>query len=243
MMATKRMVSAIFPIRKSLLKGILIFGPVGIILWVVVGIVGAVNIVGDKLITFFMPDRRMAWGIGFMVVLFVVLVIGRIELHYEGHERSLWHRVKRKTLGRLPVIGPSFVGRGGRFVSYDDLEELTPCKFWLSLATPYYGFIVGEQPVRGGDTEVIVYRPKVPTIIPGDLFPLKRQFVIKLANPPSEILNKLASAGLIVTAEDIPVPWDDESTEEFQERLRRTPLEIAIKRLLADNPRDQISET
>lgn len=233
--------TSIFPFRKSLLKGILIFGPLGIILWVIVGIVGAVNTVGDKLISLFTPDSRMTWGIGFLVVILVVLVIGRIELYYEKRERSLWHKVKRKTLGRLPVIGASFVGRGGRSISYDDLEELMPCKFWLSLTTPYYyGFIVSEQPVRGGETEVMVYRPKVPTIVPGDMVSLKRQFVIKLANSPGEILNRLASAGLMGASEDIPVPWDDENVEEFRERLRYTPLELTMKKILAENQKDQI---
>ena len=98
---------------------------------------------------------------------------------------------------------------------------MTPCKFWLSDTTPHYGFIVNEQKVRGAEAEIDVYRPNVPTIIPGDLFPLKKRLVIKLANSSSDILDKLASGGFV------------SSEEEFRERINLTPLEIAVKRILA----------
>jgi len=88
--------------------------------------------------------------------------------------------------------------------------------------------------VRGGETEIDVYRPNVPTIIPGDLFPLKRRFVIKLANSSGEILDKLASGGLISSEEEIPIPWEDETEEAFRERVNSTPLEIAVRRIMGE---------
>ena len=92
--------------------------------------------------------------------------------------------------------------------------------------------------MRGGETEIDVYRPNVPTIIPGDLFPLKKRFVIKLANSSGEILDKLASGGLISSAEEIPIPWDDETEENFRERINLTPLEIAVRKIMGEKFRD-----
>jgi hypothetical protein len=115
---------------------------------------------------------------------------------------------------------------------------LTPCKFWLSDTTPHYGFIVNQQKVRGGETEIDVYRPNVPTIIPGDLFPLKRRFVIKLGNSSGEILDKLASGGFISSDEEIPLPWEDETEENFRERINLTPLEIAVRKIIGDKFRN-----
>jgi len=54
--------------------------------------------------------------------------------------------------------------------------------------------------------------------------------VIKLGNPSSEILDKLASCGFISSEEEIPIPWEDETEEEFRERINLTPLEIAVKK-------------
>jgi uncharacterized membrane protein len=233
--AMRGRVSNIFPIKKTLWRGIVIVGPIGIVLWIILGVVNAVNTLGDKLITPFFPGRHVTWGIGFLIVLFFILVVGRIELYYEGKEKSIWQTFKEKSLAKIPFIGPLFATRNRKVISFQDFKELTPCKFWLSDTTPHYGFIVNEQKVKGADTEIDVYRPNVPTIIPGDLFPLKKRFVIKLGNPSSEILEKLASCGFISSQEEIPIPWEDETEEEFRERINLTPLEIAVKRILGEN--------
>ncbi|MFA4835475.1 MAG: hypothetical protein WC749_05330 [Dehalococcoidia bacterium] len=115
---------------------------------------------------------------------------------------------------------------------------MTPCKFWLSDTTPHYGFIISEQKIRGAEAEINVYRPNVPTIFPGDLFPIKKRFVIKLGNPSSEILEKLTSCGFISYQEEILLPWEGETEEGFHERINLTPLEISTKRILEHSQRD-----
>ncbi|MFA4835476.1 MAG: hypothetical protein WC749_05335 [Dehalococcoidia bacterium] len=104
-------VSKIFPIKKTLWKGFIIVGPMGIVLWLVLGIVNAVNDLGDNLLAAFLPGRHMAWGLGFLVILFFILVIGRIELYYEGKEKSIWQTIKEKSIGKIPMIGPLFATR------------------------------------------------------------------------------------------------------------------------------------
>ncbi len=234
----KGKVSRIFPIKQTLWKGIIIVGPMGIVLWLVLSIITAVNDLGNRLLSPFLPGRIIPWGLGFLIILFFIIVIGRIELHYEGKEKSIWQTLKENSIGKIPMIGPLFASRNRKVVSFQAFQEMTPCKFWLSGITPHYGFIISEQKVRGAETEINVYRPNVPTIFPGDLFPIKKRFVIKLGNPSSAILEKLTSCGFIRTEEEIPLPWEDETEEEFHERINLTPLEIATKRILGHSPKE-----
>lgn len=228
----------IFQFRKTLWRGLVIAAPILIVVWIVYEVLNAVNTLGAKFLSLFVPDKYIEWGMGLLVILFFILVLGRIEVHYEGRERSIWQTIKEKTVGRIPFFGPLFATGNRKVIAFEDFRALTPCKFWLSDTTPHYGFIVNQQKVRGGETEIDVYRPNVPTIIPGDLFPLKKRFVIKLANSSGEILDKLASGGLISSAEEIPIPWDDETEENFRERINLTPLEIAVRKIMGEKFRD-----
>ena len=234
----KRQISEMPKVRKSLWKGIIFAAPMVIIIWLVYQVLNAVNSIGYKLLHLFVPASHLYWGMGVLLILFFFYLVGRIELHYQGKANSIWQTIKQKTIGKIPFIGP-LVARGDKSIlSFEDFKGLTPCKFWLSDTTPHYGFIVNEQKVRGAETELDVYRPNVPTLIPGDLFPLKKRLVIKLGNPSGEILDKLASGGLISAQEEIPVPWEDETEEDFRERINLTPLEIAVKRILGEKSRN-----
>jgi len=48
----------------------------------------------------------------------------------------------------------------------------------------------------------------------------------------------LASGGLISSQEEIPIPWEDETEEDFRERINLTPLEIAVKRIVGEKFRN-----
>jgi uncharacterized membrane protein len=230
---TKR-ISGVLQIKKTIWKGTIITLPIGVILLIIVGVLNAVNGLGDKMLTPFLPGRHIPWGFGFVVMAVVVVIIGRLEVHYEGRENSIWQTIKQKSVGRIPFLGPLLARSDKKVISYEDFKRLTPCKFWLSGTTPHYGFIINEQKVRGAETEIDVYRPNVPTIIPGDLFPVKKRMVIKLGNSSAEILDKLASGGFIRCEEEIPIPWEDETEAEFRDRINLTPLEIAVKRILQE---------
>lgn len=233
-----RQISEILQLKKTLWRGLVIAAPILIVIWIVYEILNAVNSLGDKLLALFVPERYMVWGMGLLLLLFFILLIGRIELYYEGREKSIWQTIKEKTVGRIPFFGPLFATGNRKVIAFEDFKALTPCKFWLSDTTPHYGFIVNQQKVRGGETEIDVYRPNVPTIIPGDLFPLKRRFVIKLGNSSAEILDKLASGGLISSDEEIPIPWGDETEEDFRERINSTPLEMAVRKIMGEKFRN-----
>jgi uncharacterized membrane protein len=234
----KMQISEMLKVRKSLWRGIIFAAPMAIIVWIVYEILNAVNSIGYKLLDLFLPASRLYWGMGVLLILFFVFLIGRIELYYQGRKRNIWQTFKEKTIGKIPFFGPLFARGDKTILSFEDFKRLTPCKFWLSDTTPHYGFIVNEQRVRGAETELDVYRPNVPTLIPGDLFPLKKRYVIKLGNPSGQILDKLASGGLISSQEEIPIPWEDETEEDFRERINLTPLEIAVKRIVGEKFRN-----
>ena len=225
-------------LKKTLWRGLIIALPIVIIGWIIYGVLNAVNKLGDQILNPFVPEGQIVWGMGLLVILFLIYVLGRIELYSEKSDRKLWRNVKTSTVGRIPLFGPFFVRTDKNTLSLEELRKMTPCKFWLSGTTPHYGFIIREQRIKGAETEVDIYRPSVPTIIPGDLFPIKKRLVIKLGNPSGEILNKLASGGFIGCEEEIPIPWEDETEEEFRERVNLTPLEIAVKRMVEGKCRD-----
>jgi len=203
-------------LKKTLWRGLIIALPIAIIGWIIYGVLNAVNKLGDKVLNPFVPEGQIVWGMGLLVILFLIYTLGRIELYSEKRDRKLWRNVKTSTVGRIPLFGPFFVRTDKNTLSLEELSKMTPCKFWLSETTPHYGFIIREQKIRGADTEVDIYRPNVPTIVSGDLFPINKRLVIKLANPSGEILDKLTSGGLIGYDEEIPVPWENETEEEFK---------------------------
>jgi uncharacterized membrane protein len=228
----KKQIFGISQLKRILWRGLIITLPIMIIGWIIYSVLNTINKIGDKVLNPFISKDHIIWGMGLLVILILIFIIGSIEVFYGGKEKNIWKTIKTKTIGRIPLFGPFFLSTEKSVISLDELSKLTPCKFWLSDTTPHYGFIIREQKVRGAETEIDVYRPNVPTIIPGDLFPLKKRLVIKLGNPSGEILDKLASGGFIGSEEEIPVPWEDETEEEFKERINLTPLEIAVKRLM-----------
>ncbi len=223
-----------FQIKKTLFRGLLITLPLGIIIWIIFGILNAFNTLGNEILDPFLPHRYLVWGMGLLVVLILIIIIGRLEIFAEGKQSNIWLTFKKHTVGRIPLFGTFFMRTDKNVMSWDELIKMTPCKFWLSATTSHYGFIIREQKVKGAETEVDIYRPNVPTIVPGDLFPMKKRLVIKLGNPSGQILEKLASGGFVGAEEEIPIPWEDETEEEFQERINLTPLEIAVKRIKED---------
>ena len=234
----KKQIFEAIKLKRTLRRGLIIALPIAIIGWIIYGVLNAVNKLGDQILNPFVPEGQIVWGMGLLVILFLIYVLGRIELYSEKSDRKLWRNVKTSTVGRIPLFGPFFVRTDKNTLSLEELRKMTPCKFWLSGTTPHYGFIIREQRIKGAETEVDIYRPSVPTIIPGDLFPIKKRLVIKLGNPSGEILNKLASGGFIGCEEEIPIPWEDETEEEFRERVNLTPLEIAVKRMVEGKCKD-----
>lgn len=228
--------SDVFQVKKSFWRGLAIALPLAVFFYILTLLIGPLDKAGSFVIGLFLADKFIFPGAGLILILVIIYIVGRIEVHFAEREKNIWSFLKEKTIGKIPFFGFFFTSKNRNMISLEDIKRATPCKFWLSDTCAHYGLIIGEQSIRGDEPEIDVYRPNVPTLIPGDLFPVKKRYVIKLANSPNEILNKLASGGIIKPDEEIPIKWDDETDEEFNERVRLTPLEIAIKTITKELP-------
>jgi hypothetical protein len=96
-----------------------------------------------------------------------------------------------------------------------------------------YGWILSEEKVRLGEekatfTLVNVYYPNVPTLITGQVFPVRRDTVIRLGNPSKEIIDLLLYA--FRSPKDLRyIPWDDESKEDFEKRAESFGLNLSTR--------------
>ena len=115
-------------------------------------------------------------------------------------------------------------------MSVGKLMGLTPCLFLYSPTCPSYGWILSEENVKVAGEKaafklINVYYPNVPSIMTGQIFPVRKESVIKLGNPSREILDLLLYA--LRSPENIRyIPWDDESEEDFRKRAEVFGLDI-----------------
>ncbi|OGO40523.1 MAG: hypothetical protein A2147_07635 [Chloroflexi bacterium RBG_16_57_8] len=96
-----------------------------------------------------------------------------------------------------------------------------------------YGWILSEERVKVGDedaqfTLMNVYYPNVPTLITGQVFPARKDTVMKLGNPSKEVIDLLLYAFRSPSALRY-LPWEDESHEEFEARAMRFGINVDQK--------------
>ena len=134
-------------------------------------------------------------------------------------------------LSGIPVFGILFRKKGGRIISVGKLMSLTPCLFLYSPTCPSYGWILSEEKVTvvGGEEDYLllnVYYPNVPSIMTGQIFPVRKESVIKLGNTSREVIDLLLYA--LRSPESIRyLPWADESESEFRRRAWLFGLNLA----------------
>jgi uncharacterized membrane protein len=202
----------------SFLFGFVFWLPILIVILVLVYIFNNIEDIGKKVLLFFLPDRYFHEGFG---IAFSLLVI-----YFSGIILRL-PRVKR-LLSRIPILG-RFLG-GGEVISIERLLHLCPCIFLMSPSCMSYGWILSEEKVKiSGEKAVFtlinVYYPNVPSLITGQVFPVRKSTVIKLANPSKEIIDLLLYS--FRSPKDlIYIPWEDESTEEFEKRAKSFGLDV-----------------
>jgi Na+/citrate or Na+/malate symporter len=125
-------------------------------------------------------------------------------------------------LSTVPVLGIFFRKKGGRVITLRSLLNLTPCLFLFSPTCPSYGWILSEEEIKLKDERVRfalinVYYPNVPSIVTGQIFPVRKETVIKLGNQSREIIDLLLYA--LRSPENIRyLPWEEETEEELQKR-------------------------
>lgn len=201
--------------KLSVLRGALILLPLGLAVYLTSNVWIKVDAVGQYPLTEILRLPNYP-GAGIVLLILVCYIMGRISLK----EGNLINRM----MGRIPIIN-IFFGENKKILNS------TPCQFWRTPTAKAEGFIVGFQKMAGGEGDVIVYFANPPLLITGEIVNLPKRFVIKLANSPKEIMNKLLFFGKVKPEELKPVPWDGESQEELKERINSTPLEMEMRRI------------
>ena len=196
----------------SLLFGFVFWFPILIVIIVCVYIFNNFEDFGKKVLLWFLPDRYFHEGFG---IAFSILVI-----YFSGIILRL-PRVK-SLFARVPILG-RFLG-GGEVITIERLLHLRPCIFLMSPSCMSYGWILSEEKVNVSGEKAIftlinVYYPNVPSLITGQVFPVRKSTVIKLGNPSKEIIDLLLYS--FRSPKDLVyLPWEDESREDFEKRAQ-----------------------
>jgi uncharacterized membrane protein len=204
----------------NLLAGLAFWLPVWVITFILWFIFGNIEELGRKLLSFFISEEFIYPGLGIVLGLIVFLITGIV--------------LKKTRIGdllsRIPVIGIFFRKMGGETITPDRLLHLSPCLFLYSPTCPSYGWILSEERVeingrKAGFELINVYYPNVPTLLTGQIFPVRKKTVIKLGNPSREIIDLLLYT--FRSPEYIRyLPWEDESEDEFKKRAESFGLKM-----------------
>jgi len=205
----------------DILSGFVFWLPIGIIILVGSYIYSNLEDLGRSFLLFLLPEKLINPGFGIILWIIVFLLTGII----------LKNTPAGNILSRLPVLGIFFRGKGGTVITFKRLLNLTPCLFLLSPTCPSYGWIISEEEIKLNDEKtrfplINVYYPNVPTIITGQIFPVRKETVIKLGNPSKEIIDLLLYS--LRSPENILyLPWEEENEEEFKKRAEYFGLKIS----------------
>jgi hypothetical protein len=202
-----------------LLYGLAFWLPIAIMIFVLVIMFSYIEDVGRSVILRFLPERFFYSGFGFILGLLVVYLSGVI----------LKLTPIRGFLSKIPILGLFF--GGGEVMTAERLGHLTPCLFMMSPTCLSYGWILSEEKVAVADgqasfTILNVYYPNVPTLITGQVFPVRKDTVIKLGNPSKEIIDLLLYAFRSPRAL-VYLPWEDEPAADFAARATRFGVNTA----------------
>ena len=203
------------------LSGFVFWLPIGIIILVGSYIYSNLEDLGKSFLIFLLPEKLISPGFGIILWIIVFLLTGII----------LKNTPAGNILSRLPVLGIFFRKKGGTVITFKRLLNLTPCLFLLSPTCPSYGWIISKEEIKLNDEKthfplINVYYPNVPTIITGQIFPVRKETVIKLGNPSKEILDLLLYS-LRSPESILYLPWEEENEEEFKKRAEDFGLKIS----------------
>lgn len=196
----------------DILSGLVFWLPIGVIVLIGSYFFSSLEDFGNKFLSFFLSEEFLYPGLGIVLWIIIFLLTGLLLKNTKVGDY----------LSVVPIIGLLFRKKGGRIVSVGRLKGLTPCLFLFSPTCPSYGWILSEEDITVADKEadfklLNVYYPNVPSIMTGQIFPVRKESVIKLGNPSKEIIDLLLYA--ISSPEYIRyLPWEDESEDEFRRR-------------------------
>lgn len=200
----------------------------GLIIWLPIVILSVISVwifkkLGDlgRDIFFFLPDSLPS--IIYFISVMLLLYLSGIALK---------KTFIKKLTAKIPVLG-IFLGQDeSKMMSIERLLSLKPCLFLMSDTLPAYGFIFSEEKVATDNDEapfslVNVYLPNNPLMVTGQIYPVRKETVMRLGNSPKEIINLLLYAS--VSPKSIKfMPWGHETEEEFKKRAENFGLKTDL---------------
>ncbi|MBI2857388.1 MAG: hypothetical protein HYX95_03625 [Chloroflexi bacterium] len=200
-----------------LVSGLVFWLPIWILVLVLSLVFGNVDRFVRQLIDLFFPGRFAFPGAGVLAAALISYVTGVL--------------LKKTPIGdlpgKIPVVGVFFGRRKGVVITLDKLLNMTPCLFLFSPTCPSYGWILSDEeavaPSGALYTLINVYYPNVPTIVTGQVFPVRKETVIRLGASSREVVDVLLYS--LRSPEKLPLlPWPGESLEAFEQRASRFGL-------------------
>ena len=200
--------------------GLAFWLPLVVIIFILALLLMNAEELGRKFLLFFVPSSLVYPGFGVFMALLIIYISGMV---------LKTNRI-RKTLSKIPLLGLLF--STGEIVTVDRLLHMEPCIFQIAPSCLSYGWILSDLEVSMGQEDNIfklvnVYYPNVPTLVTGQVFPVRKETVIRLGNSSKEIID------LLLYAFRRPrnlryLPWEDETQEEFAIRARSFGLNVSI---------------
>jgi uncharacterized membrane protein len=204
-----------------ILFGLAFWLPVVLVFFILSILVSNAENLGDKFLRLFLPESHIYPGLGVALAIIIIYVSGALL------------KLTRitKIFSKIPIIGIFF--GAGEIVTIDRLLHLQPCLFLISPTCISYGWILSEEQVRVGEEPagfqlINVYFPNVPSLVTGQVYPVRKDTVIKLGNPSKDVIDLLLYA--FRSPKDLKyLPWEDECPEDFIKRAKSFGLSLNSK--------------
>ncbi len=193
--------------------------PIAVLIFIIAFLLKSVEEVGRSVLLVFLPEKFFHAGFGVFLGIVIVYLSG-IALNST--------KIKSH-LSRIPVLGLFF--GGGEVITIERLLHLNPCLFLFSPSCLSYGWILSEEKVKVSGEEAIftlinVYYPNVPALVTGQVFPVRKDMVIKLGNSSKEIIDLLLYA--FRSPKDLRyLPWENEDWKDFEIRAQSFGLNLS----------------
>ena len=192
--------------------------PITVLILIIVFLFNNLEEIGRKILLVFLPEKFLYSGFG--------IVFGILVVYFSGMALKLTKI--RGVFSKIPVLGLFF--GAGEIITIDRLLHLSPCLFLISPTCLSYGWILSEEKVKLSEEEasfnlINVYYPNVPALITGQVFPVRKEMVIKLGNSSKEIIDLLLYS--FRSPKNLRYrPWEDEAWEDFEKRAKSFGLNL-----------------
>jgi uncharacterized membrane protein len=195
-----------------LLFGFGIWLPLAVVIFILFFMFNNLEELGRKFLSIFLPQQYLYAGLGIVAGLLIIYISGLV----------LKSNTIRKAMVKIPILGLFF--GAGEIITIEQLMHLNPCIFLLSPTCPAYGWILSEEKIKINEDKVLyslinIYYPNVPALITGQVFPVRKESVVKLGNNSKEIID------ILLYAFRSPkylryIPWEGETDDQLEMRVQ-----------------------